>query len=63
MVELFRRSSIFGSDRRLPVAETTHVSGPGGETAESGRAVETRWAVEARSAVETRPAGEAAKTV
>ena len=45
------------------MAETTHVSGPGGETAESGLGVETRWAVEARSAMETRPAGEAAKTV
>ena len=57
------------------MAETTHVSGPAGETAESGLGVETRWAVEARSAMETRwavetrsametrPAGEAAKTV
>jgi hypothetical protein len=41
----------------LPVAETTHVSGPGGETAESGLGVKTRRAVKARPAREAAKAG------
>jgi hypothetical protein len=69
-----RRVKVKPFDKRLSVAETTHVSGPAGETAKSGLGVETRWAVEARRAVETRSAmetrpametrsaGEAAKT-
>jgi hypothetical protein len=40
-------------NKRLSVAEATHMSGPGGETAESGLGVETRWAVETRRAMET----------
>jgi hypothetical protein len=46
----YRRAQAKPFDKRLSVAETTHVSGPDGETA----AAETRRAVETRRTMETR---------